>query len=173
MAPKDPGTPFGEHSVYLVVSSTLVASVHATLELAEAAEQKRQGYYRIEIHKLNGGSIIPEEPEDGEKKPILKTKVAPQSVRNSKPSAQSCAANIKKLKKRLVSDEDLHEDVQELLGGRGTALKDMAIFVIGIPPTMGRANAEKLILLYGGKISKNLSKRTSLVVVGDNVDPAK
>jgi BRCT domain type II-containing protein len=39
--------------------------------------------------------------------------------------------------------------------------------------SLGRKNAEKLVVNYGGKLTKSLSKNTSLVVVGNDAGPTK
>lgn len=55
----------------------------------------------------------------------------------------------------------------------GNALDGMMIVVTGVPPTLGRKNAEKLVMNYGGKLTKSLSKNTTLVVVGNDAGPTK
>lgn len=40
-------------------------------------------------------------------------------------------------------------------------------------PSLGRKNAEKLVVNFGGKLTKSLSKNTSLVVVGNDAGPTK
>lgn len=43
----------------------------------------------------------------------------------------------------------------------------------GVPPVLGRKNADKLVELYGGKLVKAIAKKTSFVVLGNEAGPKK
>lgn len=163
-------------SVYIVVTGSTVSSVHASQESAEAAKKDDA---RVEVQKLIGGSVNVD-PVVEEKKPAktkaAKSEDAPKAnttAKKTKTPAEQRAANVDKPKKGQPSDKDLPDNIQKLLKGSGSALANMAIIVTGVPPVMGRSNAEKLVVLYGGKVSKSLSKNTSLVVIGNEAGPTK
>ncbi|KUJ10477.1 uncharacterized protein LY89DRAFT_689709 [Mollisia scopiformis] len=163
-------------SVYLVVSGSTISSVHASQASAEAAKKDDA---KIEVQTLIGGTISVD-PVAEEKKPAkakaAKTEDAPKAntaAKKTKTPAEQRAANVDKPKKGQPADKDLPENVRSLLNGKGNQLKGMAIIVTGVPPVMGRANTEKLVVLYGGKVSKSLSKNTSLVVIGNEAGPTK
>ncbi|KAE8441558.1 hypothetical protein EG329_004677 [Mollisiaceae sp. DMI_Dod_QoI] len=177
---KSAATSASSASVYIVREEDdgPILSVHASQQSADAA--KKETDY-IEVKALIGGTITADTVVE-EKKPkptkakISKSDDAPKAntaAKKTKTPAEQRAANVDKPKKGQVSEKDLPDNVQKLLKGNGGALAGMAIIVTGIPPVMGRANAEKLVVLYGGKVSKSLSKNTSLVVVGNEAGPTK
>lgn len=104
-----------------------------------------------------------EDVEEGPKPTISKAK--------TKTPAEQRAANAKKPVK--PEDSDLPDNVKALLAGSGNALEGKNIVVTGVPPTLGRKNAEALVEKYGGHLTKSLSKKTSLVVVGNDAGPTK
>lgn len=104
------------------------------------------------------------EEEDDEQKPAI-------SKAKTKTPAEQRAANSKKPAK--PEDSDLPDNVKALLAGSGNALEGKNIVVTGVPPTLGRKNAEALVEKYGGHLTKSLSKNTSLVVVGNDAGPTK
>lgn len=108
---------------------------------------------------------IEEEDQDEEE---LKPKI---SKAKTKTPAEQRAANAKKPAK--PEDSDLPDNVKALLAGSGNSLEGKNIVVTGVPPTLGRKNAEALVEKYGGHLTKSLSKKTSLVVVGNDAGPAK
>jgi NAD-dependent DNA ligase len=95
----------------------------------------------------------------------------PPKKSKTKTPAEQRAANASK--PNAPSDASLPPNVRSLLSAMGNALDGMMIVVTGVPPTLGRKNAEKLVMNYGGKLTKSLSKNTSLVVVGNDAGPTK
>jgi len=166
--------------IHVVVSGGTISSVHASQASATEAAMKEDDA-RVEVHALIGGTItVDPVVEEKEKKPAkakaVKAEDAPKAnsaAKKTKTPSEQRAANVDKPKKGQVAEKDLPDNVQKLLKGNGAALSGMAIIVTGVPPVMGRANAEKLVVLYGGKISKSLSKNTSLVVIGNEAGPTK
>ena len=71
------------------------------------------------------------------------------------------------------SDADLPDNTKALLAGSGDVLSGKSIVVTGVPPTLQRKNAEKLVTNYGGKLVKSISKNTSFVVLGNDAGPKK
>jgi len=50
----------------------------------------------------------------------------------------------------------------------GTALKGMTVVLTGTLPTLSREEATKLVERHGGRVTSSVSKKTSLVVAGDD-----
>ena len=73
----------------------------------------------------------------------------------------------------MPSQDGLPDNIKELLSGSGSVLSGYTVVVTGIPPTIGRKNAEKLVEAYGGKLTKSLSKNTGYVVVANDAGPKK
>jgi len=110
-----------------------------------------------------------EEAEDEEED---EEEAAPKpAAKKTKTAAEQRATNAAKSSKS--DDAELPENVKQLLDAMGKALDGKAIVVTGVPPTLGRKNAEKLVMNYGGKLTKSLSKNTSLVVIGNDAGPTK
>ncbi len=63
--------------------------------------------------------------------------------------------------------------MKALLATKGDLLRGKNVVVTGIPPVMGRKNAEQLVQNFGAKLMKSLSKNTDFVVVGNEAGPAK
>jgi len=166
-------------SVYIVVSGSSIDSVHASIESANerVSDAKSEGLAapKVEVQTLVGGSITVNPVE--EKKPA-KAKAAPvkeekaAAPKKTKTPTEQRASNAEK-PKGAVDESDLPGNYKALLAGMGSALDGLAICVTGVPPTMGRKNAEKLVVNYGGKVAKSLSKNTSYAVVGNDAGPKK
>lgn len=166
-------------SIYLALSGTTIDSAYATVEAANArvAELRDGGSpAKVEVQELKGGSVtVVEEKAPAKTKAPRKEAdedAAPKAVKKTKTPAEQRAANAEKPKGK-GDEEDLPENVKELLAAMGDALEGKAIVVTGVPPTLGRKNAEKLVINYGGKLTKSLSKNTSLVLVGNDAGPTK
>ncbi len=106
--------------------------------------------------------------EEEEEKPV-----AARPVKKTKPVAEQKAANATKPKKGPIDESKLPENVRRVLNGSGAQLAGKQICVTGVPPTIGRKNAEKIVVAYGGKLMKALSKKTDLVVIGNDAGPKK
>ncbi|KAG4432959.1 hypothetical protein IFR05_011554 [Cadophora sp. M221] len=176
-------------SLFIVLLDSSIDSVHASLESANervaAAKSEANGVPKIEVQTLVGGSIIvgpveekrpaktkakaikKEATEDNENKQAKL--VAPKKT---KTPAEQRAANATK-PRGAIDESQLPDNYKTLLGGMGTALKGLSICVTGVPPTLGRKNAEKLVVNYGGKVASSLSSKTSYVVVGNDAGPTK
>ena len=50
------------------------------------------------------------------------------------------------------SDEDVPDNVKALLQGFGDIFAGKSIVISGVPPVIGRKNADKLVELYGKQI---------------------
>lgn len=168
--------------VYVVLSGSSIDSVHASLSLANArvSEAKDEGLAspKVEVQTLIGGSIIVDTAAE-EKKPA-KAKAAKKedkeekvvAPKKSKTPSEQRAVNAEK-PKGAVDESELPDNYKALLKGMGSALKGLSICVTGVPPTLGRKNAEKLVVNYGGKVASSLSRKTSYVVVGNDAGPVK
>ncbi|TVY36303.1 Replication factor C subunit [Lachnellula occidentalis] len=182
--------------VYVVLSGDGdIDSVHASIDSANERidEAKTEGSddVTIEVQELQGGSV-----QADEKKPAAKSKAkakpkakapapAPKSDEDedededeaeppkpkTKPAAEQRAAKSAKVTKS--ADKDLPENVQHLLANPSTALAGFIVVVTGVPPTLGRKNAEKLVETHGGKLGKSITGKTSYVVLGNDAGPKK
>lgn len=118
------------------------------------------------------------EKESSVEPPKAKGKAAKKATGDDdvEPDTVSTAKKTKTLTenpKAKAIEASLPEHIQSLLAGSGTTLAGLAIVVTGVPPTLGRKNAERLVTNYGGKLAKSLSKNTSYVVVGREAGPKK
>jgi BRCT domain type II-containing protein len=93
------------------------------------------------------------------------------SPKKTKSPEEQRAANASKTAKS--TDDDLPENIRTLLAGTGDILSGKSIVVTGVPPTLQRKNAEKLVQIYGGKLLKAVSGKTDFVVVGNEAGPTK
>lgn len=107
-----------------------------------------------------------EEDEDAKAAPKANT-----AVKKTKSPEEQRADNAKKPGK--AADSDLSDNVKALLAGSGDIFSGMTVVVTGVPPTLGRKNAEKLVEAYGAKLGKSISKNTRYVVVGNDAGPKK
>ncbi|KAH6683847.1 putative replication factor C subunit 1 [Halenospora varia] len=177
-----------ELNVYLVTVQGNVDSVHASTKSASgrASELKSNGQsgVKVELQELIGGSVVLEDTKPASK-PKTKTKAiktedaeeadtpkANATAKKTKPVAEQRAANALKPKGR-AEDEALPDNMRTLLTSSGDALSGQIVVVTGVPPVLGRKNAEKLVEAYGAKLSKSLSKKTNYVVVGNDAGPKK
>ncbi|KAH8679692.1 hypothetical protein BGZ60DRAFT_369410 [Tricladium varicosporioides] len=177
-----------ESNVYVVTIVGYVESVYASPKLVNrrASELKSKGEcgVKVELQELIGGSIVLKETmpvskpktkanaintEDLEEANLPKANAA---AKKTKPVAEQRAANALKPKERAV-DEALPDTMRTLLAGSGDALSGQSVVITGVPPVLGRKNAEKLVEAYGAKLSKSLSKKTNYVVVGNDAGPKK
>ncbi|RDL32039.1 uncharacterized protein BP5553_09441 [Venustampulla echinocandica] len=149
--------------VYIVIKANAIDSVHASPGLASTRVASLGEGWKVETLELQGGSIQVDEEE-----PAPKANIA---VKKTKPPAEQRAANAAKPGK--PTDSDLPNNVNDLLAGSGDVLSGKTIVVTGVPPTIGRKNAEALVTAYGGKLTKSLSKKTDFVVVGNDAGPKK
>ncbi|TVY33698.1 Replication factor C subunit [Lachnellula occidentalis] len=180
--------------VYVVVSAAGINSVHATLESANERKAEEGAGTKVEVQALQGGSIQgnekksaaksksdpksnPKPAKNDENEPPKASKPKPKPAKNDEnepPKASKTkppAANAAKGKKS--ADEELPENVQTLLAGTGVQLSGMIIVVTGVPPTLGRKNAEKLVQAYGGKLGSSITGKTNLVVLGNDAGAKK
>jgi len=183
---KTPATP-PSTAVFIVSHCEGVDSAHASSESANARvkdlEIQGKDAIKIDEHNLHGGTInvVTPEPEAEVKKltkKVNKSEAKSEATegeeapkKKTKPVAEQKASTAKKGKKS--TDDDLPEQAKTLLGGKGKTLEGLIICVTGIPPTLGRKNAEALVTQYGGKLAKSLSKNTTHVCVGNGAGPKK
>lgn len=179
-------------AIYLVVIDNDVDSVHASIESANArstdAKDEGKDNVRVEEQQLIGGTISIDVKGRFAAKPAAKAKAikdeqdvkeeeepAPQkantAAKKTKTPAEQRSINASKPTK--AADEDLPDNVKALLKGHGTQLEGLRIVVTGVPPTLGRKNAEKLVERYSGILTKSLSKNTHYAVVGNDAGPTK
>lgn len=59
-------------------------------------------------------------------------------------------------------------EIKETYGYSGGPFNGMSIVVTGRLSTLGRKDAEELILANGGSVSSSVSKKTAFVVAGDD-----
>ncbi|PQE07831.1 Replication factor C subunit 1 protein [Rutstroemia sp. NJR-2017a WRK4] len=203
MPPKAKPAAADTSKVYAVVSSNGLDSIHASLTSANArlAALKSEGAsdVKVDTQSLQGGSVtIVEAPkekaapksrakpaakkaakeeeeddndEEDEDEAEAKPTKANTAVKKTKPVAEQRAANAEKGTKDAGSN--LPANIKALLAGSGDVFSGKTIVVTGVPPTLGRKNAETLVKNYGGKLTKALSKNTSYVVVGNDAGPKK
>jgi NAD-dependent DNA ligase len=173
-------------NVYVVTHNNSVDSVYASPTSANErvttmkAEEGVTGLIKVELHELKGGSVQASAAiEDkklapNDKAPKTAEAEAPKTntaAKKTKTPAEQRAVNAEKPDK--ATDADLPENVKKLLAGSGDTLSGLTVVVTGVPPTLGRKNAEKLVTSYGGKLTKSLSKNTNYVVVGNDAGPKK
>jgi NAD-dependent DNA ligase len=172
-------------SVYIVTDSSGIDSVHASIasannRVSEAKEDGKSGV-KVEVQELVGGSVEAAAVEEKKAAPRSKAKApkveedeAPKAntaAKKTKPAAEQRAESAKKPVK--PADSNLPENIKELLAGSGSTLAGKNVVVTGVPPTLGRKNAETLVQAYGAKLLKSLSKKTDFVVVGNDAGPKK
>jgi NAD-dependent DNA ligase len=184
MPPKAKAPAASSH-VYVVTHNNGVVSVYASADSANEhaatmkAEEGMDGSIKVELHELKGGSIqastvAEEKAAPKGKAPKKEEAEAPKAntaAKKTKTPAEQRAVNAEKPEKAV--DSDLPDNIKKLLAGNGDALSGLTIVVTGVPPTLGRKNAEKLVTGYGGKLTKSLSKNTNYVVVGNDAGPKK
>lgn len=173
-------------NVYVVTHNNSVDSVYAFPASANErvaaikAEEGVAGSIKVELHELRGGSVQAsaavedKKPASKDKAPKIEETEAPKAnaaPKKTKTPAEQRAANAEKPDK--ATDADLPDNIKKLLAGTGDALSGCTVVVTGVPPTLGRKNAEKLVTSYGGKLTKSLSKNTNYVVVGNDAGPKK
>ncbi|EHK96576.1 BRCT [Glarea lozoyensis ATCC 20868] len=172
-------------SIYIVTDSTGIDSVHASVASANnrVSEAKEEGKssVKVEVQELVGGTVEAAPVEEKKAAPKSKAKAvkteetdAPKAntaAKKTKPAAEQRAENSKKPAK--PADSNLPENIKALLAGSGSTLDGKNVVVTGVPPTLGRKNAEALVQAYGAKLLKSLSKKTDFVVVGNDAGPTK
>jgi NAD-dependent DNA ligase len=179
--------------IYVVLNGPIFDSVHASLNSANARSaiikvEGKDG--KVEVHQIQGGTVNIEAtadapapapkaaaPKESAPKAAPKkekaTKVEPEAAPAAKKTqtlAEQRAANTGASK---ADDEELPENMKALLAGSGVQLSGLTVVVTGVPPTLGRKNADKLVENYGGKLGKSLSKNTDYVVLGNKAGPKK
>lgn len=200
MPPK--AKPSASSNVYAVLHSSGLDSIHATLSSAntraEVVKTSDESSVSVETRVLQSGTVTiveatkekekpvpkskakapksevePEEDEDEEEEEEIETKPikANTAAKKTKPVSEQRAANAEKGTKNAGTD--LPANVVALLSGSGDVFSDKRVVVTGVPPTLGRKNAETLVENYGGKLTKSLSKTTDYVVVGNDAGPKK
>lgn len=188
MPPKKTAT---ASSLYVVVVNNAVNSVYASEESARAHVDSINGNSaastsaRIEAHLLKGGSVTPNaiksEPKDEEvetEAPKTKAKATKKAKGNddgddAEPVTAKPTKTVTQNPKAKAVSDALPDHVKALLDGSGSVLSGLAIVVTGVPPILGRQNAERLVMNYGGKLAKSISKNTNYVVVGREAGPKK
>ena len=152
--------------VYVVLSKNGIDSVYATSTLATERAQTMKSAaadpstIKIELHSV----------KSDEEKPAAKSVPKANTTKNkTKSAAAQRAANAAKPSK--APDADLPDNIKALLAGNGDILSGKSVVVTGVPPTLQRKNAEKLVEIYGGKLLKSVSKNTSFVVIGNDAGP--
>jgi NAD-dependent DNA ligase len=185
MPPKAKTAAASSH-IYVVTHNKAIDSVYASAAAANEraaamkAEESEAGSIKVGLHELKGGSVqVSTAVEDNKADPRgkapktaeVKAPKANTAAKKTKTPAEQRAANAEKPDK--AADSDLPGNVKKLLAGSGDALSGLTVVVTGVPPTLGRKNAEKLVTGYGGKLTKSLSKNTNYVVVGNDAGPKK
>lgn len=108
-----------------------------------------------------------EEDDDDE----IKEEDAPEPKAPAR--AAKAAKTLTQNPKAKALEDTLPENVKILLSGSGSVLSNQTIVVTGVPPKLGRQNVERLVMNYGGKLAKSISKNTTFVVVGRDAGPKK
>ncbi|RFU25898.1 hypothetical protein B7463_g10441, partial [Scytalidium lignicola] len=180
-------TPSSSSSVYAVVNGSAIDSIYAdkvaaTARCAEANEDDEDGEdaFQVQTYPLVGGTVNIMAVKDSKpaaatkktKAPSVEPKASKAGLKKTDTPAEQRAVNTAKSKKS-GGDDDIPDNIKTLLAGSGNQLSGLQICVTGIPPTIGRKNAELLVVAYGAKLMKSLSKKTDYVVVGDDAGPKK
>ena len=178
-------------NVYVIVVNKEVHSVHVSEESAQAHLESINGgaVPKIEIHALRGGNVTPnagkkvEKDEKNGEAEVEAPRTKPKATKKAKVEDEGLeaepTATAKPTKafpqnpKAKAIEDGLPEHVKTLLSGSGSTLSGLAIVIIGVPPTLGRQNAERLVQNHGGKLAKSISKNTNYVVVGKDAGPKK
>ena len=178
-------------SVYVVVVNNAVNSVYASEESARAHmdsindDSAASTSARIEVHLLKGGSVTPnaikKEPKDEDveaEAPKAKAKATKKAKSNgdgddAEPTTAKPTKTVAQNPKTKAISDNLPDNVKALLNGSGSVLSGLAVVVTGVLSMLGRQNAERLVMNYGGKLAKSISKNTDYVVVGRDAGPKK
>lgn len=116
-----------------------------------------------------------EEDEDGEIRMVRKRKKiklaakkrkAKKASKNPAGKPRVRASRAKGGAKGKKPGTDIPANVSALLNGTGNTLDKAIIVILGTPPILGRKEAERLINLYGGKVTKALSGKTTYALIG-------
>lgn len=120
----------------------------------------------------------------------LEKKSAPQPVARSDVSAEEVLATIPSLDLTTVhvkegatfdfrargsggADEGTGETPSDFPEGAPNCLLGLTIVFTGVLPTIERGAAESLAKRYGARVTKSISGKTSVVVLGDDAGPKK
>ncbi|KAH8819817.1 putative replication factor C subunit 1 [Xylogone sp. PMI_703] len=173
-------------SVFVVVNGSTIDSVYAdeaaAVERCHELDEDGDGGSEVQSYDLVGGTVNVTAVKKSKsaaapKKAAAKAssaepKATKAAMKKTDTPAEQRAANAAKAKK-TEGNEDIPDNVKALLAGSGSQLSGLQICVTGVPPTIGRKNAEQLVQNYGAKLMKSLSKKTDYVVVGDEAGPKK
>lgn len=96
--------------------------------------------------------------------------VLPESIPTDKASGFNYHAF--KAKQEQLPQQQSAESI-EIPEGQPNCLTGLTIVFTGILPNLTREDCEQLAVKYGAKVTKSLSGKTSLVVLGDEAGPAK
>ena len=72
-----------------------------------------------------------------------------------------------------ASEAGEHMDIDSIPRGRENCLNGLTIVFTGVLPSLDREQCEQLSARYGAKITKSISGKTSLVVIGNDAGPSK
>jgi BRCT domain type II-containing protein len=145
-----------------------------TKVVTESKEDKAEG--EAPKAKSKATKKEKEEKEGEAEAPKAKTKATKKAKGENDEAGTTSTAKTKTLpenSKAKAIEATLPENIKALLAGSGSALAGLTIVVTGVPPKIGRQNAERLVMNYGGKLTKSLSKNTSYVVVGRDAGAKK
>jgi len=132
-----------------------------------------------EKEELKATKDKPAAKAKSEEPTAAKTKAAAKSTAEKAKSEEPAASKTKTVaaqranKSSKPSDDGVPDNVKALLEGSGDIFAGKSIVVTGVPPVIGRKNADKLVELYGGNIVKAISGKTAFVVLGNDAGPAK
>lgn len=72
-----------------------------------------------------------------------------------------------------VSDDREQLDIDSIPRGRENCLNGLTIVFTGVLPSLDREQCEQLASRYGAKVTKSISGKTSVVVIGHDAGPSK
>lgn len=84
--------------------------------------------------------------------------------------------NYFQLKAKQGTDQAAHgakREIDTIAKGRENCLNGLTIVFTGVLPSLDREQCEQLAARYGAKVTKSISGKTSLVVIGTDAGPSK
>ncbi|KAI0464525.1 hypothetical protein LJB42_002140 [Komagataella kurtzmanii] len=81
--------------------------------------------------------------------------------------------SLRDFKKKQTELPQSSTPLEDLPQGRPNCLIGLTMVFTGVMPTIDRTQAEELAKRYGAKVTKSVSKKTSVVVLGSEAGPSK
>lgn len=150
-----------------IKSSSSISNKKSIIKNEEKESQPPLKKQKVEVNTNNNNSLVSAEE-------ILKTiPDADPLLLDISPDAEKM--NFFQLKAKQSENNPSTEqiDIDSLPKGRENCLNGLTIVFTGVLPSLDREQCEQLASKYGAKITKSISGKTSLVVIGHDAGPSK